>query len=257
MFMANLAESFDQYFRVIIAHKPGLKSESFRIRHAVYCKELNWEPLQSDEMETDEFDEQAIALLIQHRSSGQFAGTVRLLVPNNVTQSGKLPFELHWQNNEDDEQSKHIPENIHAYGEVSRLAVPAMFRRRKNEANKPYIISRNSHLALIDEAEKRQFPNIAIGLYLGTIALAKALDVDHIFVAIEVRLQQRLRRLGLNFKLCGSPIDINGMRGLFVMPTNSLKETLAPDMECLNALIEKDIYHQVQAFDLSFNGTQS
>src|SRR5690606_17655762 len=126
----SIAENFNQYFEIVYADTAELRQESFRIRHMVYCEELGWEPLREDGMETDPFDSAAFCLLLRHRNSGRYAGTVRVIIPPPENAALQLPFEQYCLQSlypGFDQLNKY---RRGAFGEISRLAVPEYFRRR-------------------------------------------------------------------------------------------------------------------------------
>ena len=47
----NLGAGFSRYFRIQPAFSEELRRNVFRIRHAVYCEELGYEPVREDGLE--------------------------------------------------------------------------------------------------------------------------------------------------------------------------------------------------------------
>jgi N-acyl amino acid synthase of PEP-CTERM/exosortase system len=213
----TVAEEFSQYFRVIFASDGNLVKEAFRIRHAVYCDELGWEPRRPDLCETDSYDGHALHCLLQHRRTGEFAGCIRLV---QTYDDFRVPFEEHCQEAVDTSIINPFALPRGSFGEISRLAVPARFRRRKHEQNVPYVIEfPGEHYS---EEERRHFPNIAVGLYLASIACVDLLSMDYVFVMMEPRLNRHLVRFGLPFVPAGEPVDYHGHRGLFYLEKDRL-----------------------------------
>lgn len=241
----SIAENFNKYFEIVFADSEALKQESYRIRHMVYCEELGWEPLRENGLETDPFDNFAFSLLLRHRSSGRYAGTVRVIIPPPDNSATKLPFEQFCL------QSlypdfKHLEQMKRgSFGEISRLAVPEFFRRRDGEKQTPYPINENATASIDTEAERRNFPNIAIGLYLGIIALVKICNHAATFVVVEPRLNKRLDRLGLRFKQIGDEMDYHGIRALFLLQQQEYSSELNVEMLQLFDLLETELRKQV------------
>ena len=89
----HLAQSFDQYFEIVFANTTELQRESYRIRHQVYSEELGWEPPRDSRMEMDAYDEFSHSILLRHKRTGAFVGTVRLVLPPPELPHATLPFE--------------------------------------------------------------------------------------------------------------------------------------------------------------------
>uniref|UniRef100_A0A486XQU0 PEP-CTERM/exosortase system-associated acyltransferase n=1 Tax=Rheinheimera sp. BAL341 TaxID=1708203 RepID=A0A486XQU0_9GAMM len=227
----SLAENFDRYFEIKFAGSTSLREESFRIRHAVYCDELGWEPIRENGMETDECDDYAFALLLVHKRTGQYAGTARLVIPPPDNPQSKLPFEAHCMESVKTELIDLSKFRRGSFSEISRLAVPEAFRRRLGEKNTPYVVNEiNLDKDVFSEEERRNFPNIAIGLYLSIIALTQMCHHIAMFVVVEPRLKKRLERLGLDFEQIGEEMDYHGTRALFYLPEHKFVSALNPEV---------------------------
>lgn len=242
---ASLADNFDEYFEIKLADTEDLKNESYKIRHTVYAEELGWEPINPDGIEVDECDPYAFSILLVHKRTGNFAGTVRLVIPPSAKPDSKLPFELHCA----DTLIRDVvdPDTIMrgSFGEISRLSVPNQFRRRLDEKNKPFVINELVGGDVFSEEERRNFPNIAIGLYLSVIAMVNMCNHSHMFVVVEPRLNKRLKRLGLNFQQCGEEMDYHGIRALFCLERKDFTGNLNPEVLELYQLLEKQLAQQL------------
>ena len=248
----SLAENFDKYFELKVADTQELKDESYKIRHMVYGEELGWEPTNESGMETDECDPYSHPILLVHKRTQAYAGTCRLVVPPPNEPELKLPFELHCADTirKDVIDPDVLPRGT--FGEISRLSVPNSFRRRLDEKNKPFIISEMSTGDIFSEEERRNFPNIAIGLYLGIIAMVNMCNHSHMFVVVEPRLKKRLGRLGLNFEQCGDELDYHGIRALFVLDQKSFVSNLNKEIRELYDLLEGQLRNQLTLHPYNF-----
>ena len=86
-----ISKHFSEFLEPVVAQSENTRTESFIIRHKVYCEELQFEPLKNSRLETDEFDKFSSPCLIRHKGSGHYAGTVRLVRPQIENQL--LPIE--------------------------------------------------------------------------------------------------------------------------------------------------------------------
>ncbi|MDN4501797.1 PEP-CTERM/exosortase system-associated acyltransferase [Alteromonadaceae bacterium BrNp21-10] len=243
---SSLAENFNEYFEIVFALTPELREEGYKIRHKVYAEELGWEPTQESKCETDEFDEYAYSLLLRHKRTGQFAGTVRLVLPPSADEYKSLPLEHHFEKTLLEGMPKPQDYMSGGYGEVSRLAVPEDFRRRVGEKQQPFIVNDMSGEGTFSEEERRNFPNIAIGLYLGIIAFAKMCNHDMMFVVVEPRLKKRLERVGLYFEQIGEEMDFRGIRAPFCLPRENFDSKFNVEMLALFQSLEVQLIEQIK-----------
>jgi N-acyl amino acid synthase of PEP-CTERM/exosortase system len=222
---ARIVEDFRQYFVMVTGKTPALREESFRIRYQVYAEELGWEDKSRfpDGCETDEYDQDAATCLLQHRPSGQFIGCVRLvLVP--LGKPLRFPFENVVAPMAADLATYGAGWRANA-GEISRVAVISRFRRRTTERERPDNIPEEVERA---SPERRVFPHIAVGLYLGAAALALSRGLNRVFAIMEPRLARRLRAYGIEFEVVGQPVEHHGVRVPYCL--TALFETISEDL---------------------------
>lgn len=241
----SIAENFNQFFKIRFADTKELRQEAFKIRYGVYSSELGWEPENEQEMESDECDDYAYHCLLEHRRTGVFAGCIRLIIPPTDVPNKQLPFEancLHSARKEVFDTST-LPRG--SFGEISRLAVLASFRRREKEKNVPYVLNNINPETIYSEEERRNFPNIAMGLYLGGIALASLCQHQGMVVMMEPRLNRRLKRFGLPFQQIGDETDYHGQRAMFYLAANDFHKDLTEQLEALYTIIYKEMAEQI------------
>ncbi|MAG76331.1 MAG: GNAT family N-acetyltransferase [Colwelliaceae bacterium] len=241
----SIASNFAQYFQIKFADTKALRQEAFKIRYGVYAAELGWEPLNEKEMETDECDDYAFHCLLEHRRTGVFAGCVRLVIPPADHQDLPLPFEAHCLDSarKDVIDSTKLPRG--SFGEISRLAVLSTFRRREKEKNRPFVLNSVNPETIYSEDERRNFPNIAMGLYLAAVALADICNHTGMFVMMEPRLNRRLTRFGLPFEQCGDEMDYHGIRAMFYLKRAGFNSDLTPEILELYKVIYNDLMAQL------------
>lgn len=256
--------TFHQYFEVIPADTAALQQEVFRIRYAVYCEELGYEPVEQypDGLERDTFDHRSRHLLLRHRKTGIFAGCVRLVFTgyNQADTPHPLPLETIY---EEQSESGAIPlfREPHPAAEVSRLAVPRKFRlgglddfepvdresageisrlavhrsfrRRGNDGALAQQAQGEAPRAYTAHREQRQHAHIPIGLYLAAAAVAINSGIHHVFVMAEPRLIRHLRYYGIHFQQVSEPIEHRGERCIYHISQERLLENLTPDLRHL------------------------
>ncbi|GAA0369842.1 hypothetical protein GCM10009092_37650 [Bowmanella denitrificans] len=250
MSTSTVAENFDKYFAIKFVNTDALRKESYRIRHSVYCDEMGWLASSEDGLETDECDAYSFSLLLEHKRTGVYAGTVRLVIPPVTNPEKKLPFELHGLEHVQKDVIDSTKLSRGTFGEISRLAVSRDFRRREGEQKQAFVINemRGAKKEKFAEEERRNFPNIAIGLYLGIIALENMCNHSQMFVVVEPRLKKRLQRLGLEFIQCGEEHFYHGIRALFYLPREHFTSNLNTEMLELYQLLEDSLRKQVTLY---------
>lgn len=239
MLTNDLTTSFQKYFMVILADTPELRDEVYRIRYAVYCDELRYEPPKDNPggLEKDIYDNHSWHCLLLHRPSNQLAGCVRLVYhdPGNI--QTPLPFEARFKNILYPDYTDKMPPNRGNFGEISRLAVPNNFRRRKSDDGA--LLGDTSIQAATSQGQ-RKFPYIPLGLYLAAAAVGVELGLDA-FAIMEPRLARHLKRFGIVFQQAGEIIEYRGKRAPFYIDHNELLKTLQQPVRGLFDLILADI----------------
>ncbi len=240
--MESLANNFSQYFHVGLAATRQQRRFAYAIRYQVYAEELGWEPLNANRLETDDCDDYAYHCILEHKRSGDIAGCVRLVLPQIGRPESLLPCQTHEIPMKPD---RHLSDFIGTpVGEISRLAVPSNFRRRKAESGKPFILDHHSSTTIYTEEERRNFPNISIGLYLSAIALVELCDLERVLVVMEPRLQRHLMRFGLTFHQISQVFELRGRRALFELPREELSVNMDEQILELYGVILHELSHQ-------------
>ena len=205
----DLGKGFAHHFEILAACNETLRKQVFRVRHEVYCRDLGFEPLRDDELETDAFDEHSVHCLL--RSAGDaddLVGCVRLILSNPDRPDTLLPFEQACLQSLDAHRidSRRLPR--HTIAEVSRLAVHKNYRRRRGEQDKPASIEDSD----FGTSQSARFPFIPVGLYLGAMAESIRHGLEQVFVLTEPRLASHLARLGFALAEIGPGVEHHGMR---------------------------------------------
>ena len=235
----NLCQHFSQYFSLSIADNETLLQEVYKIRYEVYCEELNYEPPENfpDRMETDIYDKHSVHCLLKHKSTGTYAGCVRIIMPNNeLTTKPAYP----WQKFASSIVYPHSQYEWNNLCEVSRLAVRKQFRKRKGDDILPM-----GDVSPDASQGQRRFPLIAMSLYWGAFCMALNLNLD-VFAIMEPRLARHLRRCGLRYCLVSDLFELHGKRGIFYTKPPEQLQYLDSDtydfFYLLNKTIAEDLY---------------
>jgi N-acyl amino acid synthase of PEP-CTERM/exosortase system len=239
--MDSLVNNFSTYFNPLYAATRHQRRFSYTIRYQVYSEELGWEPQNERHLERDECDDYAHHCLLEHSRTGDIAGCVRLVIPPETKHDARLPYQLHDIESLNSDKLDFLSKG--RVGEISRLAVPSHFRRRANEKGRPFVLGGNNTSAFTKE-DRRNFPNISIGLYLSAIAMVDICQLDLVLVVMEPRLRRHLTRYGLHFRQISTPFELKGERALYQLPRESLTCDMNPQIRELYDYIRDEIEKQ-------------
>lgn len=233
----HLGTAFKQYFEVVPAVTEELRQEAYRIRHSVYCEDLQFESQQANGLEMDEYDDYSLHLLIRSISSGLFIGCTRIVRPLPGDDGKGLPFEKICAQTL--ERSVIDPSKLprDKIAEISRLAVISAYRRRKGEQNSPINISEQD----FGNEPTTRFPYIPLGLYYGTVELARIYNIEVLFMLTEERLANHFNKLGSRLEFIGAPVEHHGLRFPSMIVISHLLENLKPIIRPLYQAIAEDI----------------
>jgi N-acyl amino acid synthase of PEP-CTERM/exosortase system len=232
----NLGTGFRKYFQALPAVDDELQRSAYRIRHAVYCEELGYEPIRADGMETDEFDARSVHCLLK-TLSGDFVGCVRLVLTDVGDRDSPLPFERLCATSLDRTVVDPARLDRAKIAEVSRLAVVGRYRRRRGEQRVPLAINESD----FGTPDRPRFPYLAMGLYLGMLAQARHHGVETLFMLTDRRLAKQLLRLGATMRTIGPPIEHRGLRYPSVMRVQEVIDGLTFFIRPLFAVIASEM----------------
>lgn len=219
----NLGHGFRKYFEILPALDQSLLHAVYRIRHEVYCEELAYEAVRPDRLEQDEYDGHSVHCLLRScRESRRPVGCVRLIMTRPDDRDAPLPFERTCANALDRMivDPSRLPRS--SIGEVSRLAVRSVYRRRRGDAASPMPLQEEDFGSVTNP----RFPYIPIGLYLGAIAMAQIEGVETLFVLTEPRLATHFARLGVDIKHIGTPVQHRGTRVPSMLDVDSVTRNM-------------------------------
>lgn len=228
----SLGELFQTHFAIQPADQTHMLDNVFRIRHQVYCEELGFEPHRANQLEYDDYDKNSVHCLLLHKPSQTYAGCVRLILADSHAPEVSFPFEqvcgksLRWTFDSAGGKGRK------RYGEISRLAITAPFRRPRYSAHAPP--SEGRQLAAGDEDARRLFPSVALGLYLASTAMGLSKGLDGVFAMMEPRLARQLRRFGIHCEQIGEPVAHRGIRVPYFIDSNTVLDSLK--LECRSLL---------------------
>lgn len=229
---------FAHFFHASLAQTDIQKHQTYRLRHRVYCEELQFEPQRDNGLEHDEYDSRAVHCAISRLSTAQLAGTVRLIMSANAQQL--LPIEQYCAaalNHPTLSPAAFPREQI---CEISRLAVPGEIRQRKNSQS-PLGHNLNK---LMQQLESRCCEAVAISLYLVAMLMCLHYGKHHVFVMIEPALARMLKRIGIHFVQVGEVVNVNGKRAPYYVDARATFHTLGDEYKTLIHILAAQLFNQ-------------
>lgn len=236
--MLHLHKHFKKYFKVVPATTPELVNEALRIRYAVYCEELGWEPKNEQGLEMDSYDANALHCLLMAVNSQRYIGCVRIVLANPDDLNHSFPMqelckkELFSGHPDFDAMARS------EVAEVSRLAIVADYRRRKDERANPVSLALGDDLSM---QGRRRFPYIPVGLYIGMLELASFYGIKILYLVTERMLATHFSRLGGNLIPVGEFVEHRGKRRPYVMDVNAVLKGTSIFIRPLIKTIRKDV----------------
>jgi N-acyl amino acid synthase of PEP-CTERM/exosortase system len=149
-------------------------------------------------METDAYDDRSQQCLLRHRTTGEWAGLVRLVLAEPTDPGQPFPTEVQAQPSLDHNRLSSFDRR--EIGEISRLIVAPNFRKRRGENSTPY---GSAGLSL---------PLPLLGLLAGAMRLSAKNDVKYWLAVMEPHLNRLLRRLGVELEPIGPAVSFCGTR---------------------------------------------
>ncbi len=229
MSLNELRAAFEEYFELVPALTDELRREAYRLRYEVMSKEFELPGLESwryaSGLESDEYDYRAVNYLLRHRASSILAGTVRLILadpldihayPSHLDRS--LPIErlaASFDRNVVDPTSLRRDQ----IGEVSRLIISRMFRRRKGEDEFPFGTDR---LITSEHHERRHFPHPVLGLIVALFRISAEYGINYCYAAMEPALNRLLQRFALDLIPIGPLLEYHGYRQPYFMSVSEV-----------------------------------
>ncbi|MDO8863757.1 PEP-CTERM/exosortase system-associated acyltransferase [Haliea sp. E1-2-M8] len=223
-------EHFHKYFSVSLATTPEQRLSAHRLRFRVYCEEFRYldprdrpDEEQVAGIEVDEFDDRSIHCLVTHRRTGRAAGCVRVVTTRDNLYEDPLPLGKFCLPALSLSALDVLAADRSRVGEISRLAVDPVFRRRSGDhAGQPG----RTRAVDINHQEVRSFSMIAVAALLGAAASSEMLGLTDVFAMMKPALPRLMRRSGLTLARAGQITDYHGRRAPYHMSAETYRRTM-------------------------------
>jgi len=200
----------EKYFDMIEADTPELMEKAYQIRRHAYGLKAAFQAPDnlSGTLPVDEYDRRSKYALIQHRQTGAYAATTRLILPDHENPARLFPIEQYCQIDRQD-MVKSVPRAQLA--EVSRFCVAEDFKRRPGEQKTVSGVSESSaQNPAFDDSGRRRFPHITLVLIGCLLRTATHHGITHWFAVMEPGLMSLLKHMGVHFTPIGPPTHYHG-----------------------------------------------
>ena len=241
--MNDSYNGFQSFFEIVVADTPELLEAVYRIRYQVLCVQNTFPDMNADDfpnqLEKDEYDDHSCHALLRFKSTGQYIGTVRLILIDPKNPEKLFPVEINTQIDSQLCDLKKIKRQETA--EISRFVIASQFDRRKGERRKSddresnesttrrsdYNESRRSTMRSSDResngnivrsekdrraTDRRSTPHLSLLLMACVMRLSVKHNIKHWISAMEPALNRLLRFYGLNFHCAGPAVNYHGIR---------------------------------------------
>lgn len=214
--MSDMYKSFQQFFEIVIADTAELLEHVYRIRYQVLCVQNTFPDMNAadypDKLEKDEYDNHSCHVLLRFRPSGDFIGTVRLILYNPLQPEKLFPVELNTQLDPMLCNIKALPRQQTA--EISRSVVVKQFDRRESDRRKQEANVDSEKRATQDRrsTDRRSAPHLSLLLMAGVLRMSVKYNIKHWLSATDPALNRLLGFYGLNFNPIGPPVNYHGIR---------------------------------------------
>ncbi len=241
--MSGLYETFNDSFEVLIANTPELLKEVYRIRFQVLCVEKRLpgfdRALYSDGQEKDNYDSHSIHTLLRHRPTGNFIGTVRLILFDPSNPEKRFPIEVHAQ--VDPKLCDLSKLERRQTAEISRFVVVGQFNRRKAER-------RNLKTRLIgirERIDRRNAPHLALALIAGIVRMCASSDIRNGLSIMDPALNRLFSCFGWGLNPVGPLIEYHGLRQpYFIRVAEALNKMKKKNHEAWKIITNNGQYSQ-------------
>jgi len=244
--ISNVKEKFHHYFDITIANTPQLLKEVYRIRYEVYCEEMGFEPENSAHIEHDAYDAKAIHVLIRHRPTSQYIGTIRMVLHDGNRDAFVFPMEKHCPTMD---RTIFDIENIGRdnMAEVSRVAVVRNFRRRKED-----VIGLAGAIVSEDVHHAHAFSYIPMSLYFASYIISLWQHLDFIIAISEPKLMRHIHFTGMQAMPFGTLFEYKGKRAPYFFDLHNINviEKFTP----LYKVVQENLKESYQGY---LNGAKS
>lgn len=208
--MNELIAAFHEYFKLVLADSPLLLEEVFRLRYQIFCEELGWfQPsLFPEQMEGDEYDRRSTHILLQHRPSGYYVGTARLVLADPSDLGKPFPIE---ESAPFSPGFAGLPRRLRRHvAEISRFGVLSRFPHHEGRRTPRYHAQATAGEA--HGKSRLRFPYPTLALSVGIVRTSVENNITHWYAIMTPSFNRSLSHFGLNLQVVSPLYELYGQR---------------------------------------------
>ncbi len=203
----SLYDLYNSLFEGVVADTDLLKRECFKLRYKIYCEEFKFEDADENPggLECDEHDTHSAHALLRFRPTGEFVGTVRLILHPKGAPANVLPVHK-LCNKHDIDIPALVP--LDNFAEISRFCMLKDFRRTITD-----VLTVAGHSAKeLETGVARIIPSMSMGLMNMIVVMSQQNGVKQWGAEMEPFLLRLLSKMGIHFEHVGPLIEFHGQR---------------------------------------------
>lgn len=246
--MSELYDAYQKYFEIIIAETPEQREIAYQIRYHVLCQEQRIPGFDQssypEKLEKDNFDDRAMHALLKHRSSGNYIGTIRIVLPDPSALDKPFPVESY--THLDTEYLKNQNVSRLQTAEISRALVIKEFQRRKGDLL--YQETDEGETSSEDKSstkqnDRRVTANISLILMAAVVQMSVKSNAENWLSFINPALNRLLSYSGMEFTPIGPLVECHGIRRpYFAKMTDILDKTHSEYQDVWEILTDQGKY---------------
>lgn len=240
-------QTYWRTFEIIHAQTDELKERAFKLRYDVYCKENQFEKPGGPEscgkeIERDAYDAKAFHFLLVHRDSGEDAGTVRVLLPNESEPQQSFPLQ-----NVCDHPLLLLDNKVMHMAEMSRLCMAKRFRRRPLDGKvlPAYYEMEDVGTKGLGQYFRRRIPYAPLGLLRAAFETALEFNIPDMITAMDPAYFRTMKRIGLSYRVLGPRVAYHGGQQPVVFNIKHVLDNMAMENpECWEIVSDQGRLHK-------------
>lgn len=225
--MFSVANDFSERYQITIANTEALRKDVYRLRHQIFCENLGYEMDHRDGLESDEFDNDSLHVLLRERASEIPVGCFRLVMPQRTGRVW-LPFDIYGV--------PHVDRSLFNWNHVNHA--------RSIEVSRLALLTPNSRSVL---SKGESTPYLATALFYGVTSMIVRLNVENVFMVIEPCLGRLTARFGIKLDQISPAFEYYGQRATFTttgLRMNAETLTLKAPWRRLYNIIEQQLFEE-------------
>ncbi len=237
----EIREGFHHYFEITVANTSQLLDEVFGIRYQVYSEEMGFEPENSEHIEHDDYDDNAIHILIKYLPTSSYIGTIRMILNDSEHSDFVFPMEEHCPTMDPSlfDIEKVTRKQI---GEISRVAVVQDFRRRKEDA----IGLAGAVILEDDERYHRTLSYVPLSLYFASYVIAEWQHLQYTIAISEPKLMRHIGFTGIKASQFGATFEFKGERAPYYFSKENID--INPRFKPLYDVVQNSLQESYQSY---------